>query len=70
MPKKRTGSSVVVPDRCFVRELAGETAPSFSTMARLYELATELFGLRPWRLMNESQLILVRDSTSGEVCYC
>ena len=39
-------------------------------MARLYELATELFGLRPWRLMNESQLILVRDSTSGEVCYC
>ena len=61
---------MVVPDRCFVRELAGETAPSFSTMERLYGLASELYGLRPWRLIDESQLILVRDSASGEVCYC
>ena len=70
MPKKRSGSSVVVPDRCFVRELAGETPPSLSTMERLYGLASELYGLRPWRLIDESQLILVRDSASGEVCYC
>src|ERR1035437_6616142 len=70
MPKKRTGSSVVVPDRCFVRELVGETPPSFSTMERLYGLASELYGLHPWRLIDESQLILVRDSASGEVCYC
>ena len=70
MPKKRTGSSVVVPDRCFVRELVGETPPSFSTMERLYGLASELYGLHPWRLIDESQLILVRDSASGELCYC
>jgi hypothetical protein len=70
MPKKRTGSSVVVPDRCFVRELAGETPPSFSTMEMLYGSASELYGLRPWRLIDESQLILVRDSASGEICYC
>jgi hypothetical protein len=70
MPKKRTASSVVVPDRCFIRELAGETPPSFSTMGRLYGLASELYGLRPWRLIDDSQLILVCDSASGELCYC
>jgi hypothetical protein len=39
-------------------------------MERLYGLASELFGLHPWRLIDESQLILVRDSASGELCYC
>ena len=39
-------------------------------MERLYGLASELYGLHPWRLIDESQLILVRDSASGEVCYC
>jgi len=51
-------------------ELAGETPPSFSAMERLYGLASKLYGLRPWLVLDESQLILVRDSASGELCYC
>jgi hypothetical protein len=39
-------------------------------MERLYGLASKLYGLRPWQLLDESQLILVRDSVSGETCYC
>jgi hypothetical protein len=39
-------------------------------MKRLYELASSLYGLHPWRVLDESQLILVRDSVSGELCYC
>ena len=70
MPKKRAGSAAVLSDRCFVRELVGETPPTFSSMERLYGLASKLYGLRPWQLLDESQLILVRDSASGETCYC
>jgi hypothetical protein len=70
MPKKPAGSAALLPDRCFVRELAGETPPTFSAMERLYGLASKLYGLRPWQLLDESQLILVRDSASGETCYC
>ena len=70
MPKKRAGSAAVPLDRCFVRELAGETPPTFSAMEKLYGLATQLYGLRPWQLLDESQLTLVRDSASGEPCYC
>ena len=39
-------------------------------MCRLYELASRLFSLRPWQFLDESQLIAVRDSGSGEFCYC
>jgi hypothetical protein len=70
MPKKRTASAPVPPERCFVKELAGETPPSFSTMERLYGLASELYGLRPWRVLNEDNLIVIRDSGGGELCYC
>src|SRR5262249_9029889 len=70
MSKKRTASAQVPPDLCFVEELAGETPPSFAAMQRLYGLASDLFGLLPWQMLDESQLIVVRDSASGELCYC
>jgi len=70
MPPKRTAAPKSVPDRFFVKELAGETAPSFSALKGLYDLASELYGLRPWQVLDESQLILARDSVSGELCYC
>src|ERR1035437_4451553 len=70
MSKKRTSSAPLPPQRCFVKELAGETPPSFPAMERLYGLASKLYGLRPWQLLDESQLILVRESASGELCYC
>ena len=70
MPKKRTPSAPVPPERCFVKELAGETPPSFQTMERLYRLASDLYGLRPWRILEEDNLIVIHDSGSGELCYC
>jgi hypothetical protein len=70
MPKKRASSATIIPKQWFVKELAGETAPSFSALDRLYELASTLFQLRPWQLLDESNLVLLRDSASGEICYC
>ena len=70
MTKKRAVSAQVQPDRCFQKELSGENPPSFSTMQTLYGLASTLYGLRPWRLLDESELILVRDRASSEICYC
>jgi len=70
MPRKPADSAPVPPDRYFAKELAGETPPSFVAMERLYGLASELFSLRPWRLLDEDNLIVVRDSASCELCYC
>ena len=70
MPRKRSASAPVPPEQCFVKELAGETAPSFQAMKRLYGLASDLYGLRPWRALDEDNLIVVRDSVNGELCYC
>jgi hypothetical protein len=39
-------------------------------MERLYRLASDLYGLLPWRVLNEDNLIAVRDSVTDEVCYC
>src|ERR1019366_3614576 len=60
----------MLPKRCFVKELAGETPPSFPAMERLYRLGSDLYGLRPWRVLDEDNLIVVRDSVTGELCYC
>ena len=70
MPKKRTASAPAPPQLWFVKELAGETPPSFPAMERLYGLASDLYGLHPWRVLDEDNLIVVRDSVSGELCYC
>jgi hypothetical protein len=39
-------------------------------MERLYGLASDLYGLRPWRVLDEDNLIVIRNSVSGELCYC
>ena len=70
MPKKRTASVSAPPQRCFVKELADETPPSFQAMERLYGLTSDLYSLRPWQILDEDNLIVVRDSVSGELCYC
>src|ERR1035438_4962082 len=70
MPRKRTASVSAPPKRCFVKELADETPPSFQAMERLYGLTSDLYSLRPWQILDEDNLIVVRDSVSGELCYC
>jgi hypothetical protein len=70
MPKKPANAMTAPPEFFFVKELAGETPPTFAAMRRLYSLATDLFGLVPWQLLDESKLVLTRDSVSGELWYC
>jgi len=70
MTKKSVVPAEVQPDCCFAKELAGENPPSFSKMQTLYEMASDLYGLQPWRLLDESELVLVRDRGSDEICHC
>lgn len=70
LPRKRTASASVPPKQLLAKELPGEMPPSFQAMQRLYGLASDLYGLRPWRVLDEDNLIVVRDSISGELRYC
>jgi hypothetical protein len=54
----------------FAKELPGETPPSFSTMEILYGLSAKLYAMSPWHVLEEDKLVLVRDSVTGETCYC
>jgi len=58
------------PAQYFVRELSGERPPTFSLLERLYGMASELYALRPWHLLDERNLVVVRDTAIGETCYC
>jgi hypothetical protein len=69
MPNRSPAPAAPQPEFCFVNELRGENPPSFATMMNLYAMAGELFALRPWDLLEEDHLILVRDPDSGEFCY-
>lgn len=70
MPARKAAPIDVRPDSCFVAELPGENPPSFSELQKLYGLATELFALRPWQLLDDSQLTLIQAGPGGERCYC
>ena len=69
MTKRRATSPSASTDRFFVKELSGETPPSFATMQRLYRLASELYGHRPWDLLDEEELVLVKNAAMGETIY-
>jgi len=70
MSKRLAKSVSPTPDHFFEKQLSGETPPSFSTLENLYELAGELCALRPWHVLDESELVLTRDPSTGEICYC
>lgn len=60
-----------IPDRWFVQELAGENAPSFSELQNLYDLASQLWAQRPWNLLYENELVVVRSAAAGgQMCHC
>jgi hypothetical protein len=54
----------------FEAQLKGEVAPSRETMERLLLLANEVFLRRPWELLQEDQLVMVKSPDSGELCFC
>jgi hypothetical protein len=58
------------PTHFFAKELAGEQPPTFETMQLLCGLASDLLERRPWDLLDESELVLVRGPVSGEICHC
>ena len=69
-PEEHTYTEIVdatlaSPDLFFAKELAGEEPPSFAAMKRLYERANDLFGVRPWQMLDETELIATRDSKMG-----
>src|ERR1700760_219268 len=70
MPKKPATPPTVPHDQFFVKELTGETPPSFAAMEKLYEYALEFFSLKPWELIAESQLFVTRNAETGELRYC
>ncbi len=70
MPRQGANSASSKPDQFFAKELSGETPPSYSTMERLYRLAVNLYALSPWDVLDETELVLARDSATGETCYC
>lgn len=57
------------PARFFAAQLPGEEPLSFQTAGELHSLATHFQKLRPWLLLDETQLILMQDP-SGQRHAC
>lgn len=70
IPKATSASALAFPDHYFSKELAGENPPSLAALRQLYDLASQLFAQKPWNLLADSQLVLVRNSANNELCYC
>jgi hypothetical protein len=70
MPRRSVNSTHADRDQFFTKELSKETPPSFSTLEMLYELSSTLYGLKPWHVLEEDELVLIRDSATGETCFC
>ena len=68
--QKSTQLETAPSDFCFVQQLRGENPPSLATMKALYDLALLLFAIRPWELLQENQVIVVRPPGRGDDCYC
>ena len=70
MAKRQIAAAPAHADRYFAKELAGENPPSLSSLESLYKLASALYALRPWHILDDNQLVLVRDRATTEICYC
>jgi hypothetical protein len=70
MPMRHATAVSGRSDHFFVKELSGENPPSFRTLESLYRLASQLYAMRAWNVISESDLVLVRDPITQETCYC
>lgn len=70
MTPRKSSSSSEPPSVCFVKELAGENPPSMLVLANLYNASIEFLEAEPWRLVDETDLILTRSKSLNEMCYC
>jgi hypothetical protein len=53
----------------FEHQLKGEEALTLRTAKRLFDLANETCVRKPWGIMGDTDLVLVRDPQSQEMCY-
>jgi hypothetical protein len=53
----------------FEHQLKGEEALTLRTAKRLFELANETCARKPWGIMGDTDLVLVKDPESQEMCY-
>jgi hypothetical protein len=53
----------------FEHQLKGEEALTLRTAKRLFELAHETCARKPWGIMGDTDLVLVKDPESQEMCY-
>jgi hypothetical protein len=56
--------------RFFEDQLQGEEALTLATAKRLFDLANETCFTKPWGIMGDTDLVLVKDPESKEMCYC
>lgn len=70
MPKKKTTPSLGPSELFFVKELAGEEAPSLELLGELYELSGILLEFTPWEFLDESQLILTPQANGEDLYFC
>jgi hypothetical protein len=64
-----TPTSASPPERFFVKDL-GDEAPSFQTMQSLFTRAAAVHARRPWREMEEDNLVVVEHPATREACFC
>jgi len=57
------------PSHFFERELAGEPPLRWDTAREVHALSMRFFGLRPWLMLDETQLVLIEDA-SGQRHAC
>jgi hypothetical protein len=82
MPKKlkaekaaRSAQAAAVPSgerptHFFKAQLVGEEPLTWQTAEKLYNLSAQIYALKPWTLLADQDLFLVRDPDSGEIGYC
>jgi hypothetical protein len=56
--------------RFFEAQLTGEEGLSFATAQRLFNLAEKIYITKPWLILADTELILVKDPQLGGLCYC
>jgi len=79
MPQKKNNSNRVAgkphiakpkQTRFFEEQLRGEEGLTFKTAGVLFDLACELCHVKPWQTMGDTDLVVVKDAKSREMCYC
>lgn len=54
----------------FAKQLPGEDALTHATAEKLFELAEEIYAARPWKRMGDTDLVVVKEPGSRQMCYC